>query len=319
MKLCRFLDGAAPRAGFYLDTHVLPLDAAARIHQDRTHRPITLPAGDDLLPLLPGGALHDAGRALGDWLAANRGVADGAALPLAKVSLLTPIARPPKIILLAGNYNEHIKEGGGRETERARTFPYLFQKPVSTTLNHPGAPVVIPAVSPGAIDWECELGVVMGRRCRHAKEADALKFVAGYTVVNDISDRKFRPNPGREKRDKDSFFDWQHGKWHDTFCPVGPCVTSAHALPDPQKLRLTLKVNGKTWQDASTAQMIFPVAANIEFVSAILTLEPGDIISTGTPSGVGNATGTYLKPGDKMEAAIEGIGVLHNHMVAEKQ
>ncbi len=120
-----------------------------------------------------------------------------------------------------------------------------------------------------------------------------------------------------EKREKDSFFDWQHGKWHDTFCPVGPCVTAADALPDPQQLALTLKVNGRTHQSASTAQMIFPVAAIIEFVSAIVTLEPGDIISTGTPSGVGNTTGTYLKPGDQMEAAIEGIGVLRNHLVAE--
>ncbi len=95
-------------------------------------------------------------------------------------------------------------------------------------------------------------------------------------------------------------------------------MTSAHAIPDPQKLKLTLKVNGKTWQDSNTSQMIFSVAAIIEFVSDIVTLEPGDIISTGTPAGVGNSTGTYLKPGDKMEAAIEGIGVLHNHMVAEK-
>ena len=167
------------------------------------------------------------------------------------------------------------------------------------------------------MDWECELGVVIARRCKAVKEAEALQYVAGYTVVNDISDRKFRPNPSREKREKDTFFDWQHGKWHDTFCPVGPCVTSAHALPDPQQLALSLKVNGQTWQNASTAQMIFPVAAIIEFVSAIVTLEPGDIISTGTPSGVGNTTGTYLKPGDQMEAAIAGIGVLRNHLVAE--
>lgn len=317
MRLCRFAQGSAVRAGFYFDSTLVPLDAAARVHRERTHKEVALPAGDDLLALLPGGSHFAAARELGGWLAANRGVADGAALAVDKVQLLTPIPRPPKIILLAGNYNEHIKEGGGQATERAKTFPYLFQKPPTTTLNHPGAPIVIPKVSPNHIDWECELGVVMAKRCKAVKEADALGYVAGYTVVNDISDRKFRPNPGREKREKDTFFDWQHGKWHDTFCPVGPCVTSAHVLPDPQKLGLTLKVNGKTWQNASTAQMIFPVAAIIEFVSAIVTLEPGDIISTGTPSGVGNTTGTYLKPGDQMEAAIEGIGVLRNHLVAE--
>lgn len=287
------------------------------MHRERTRHEISLPPGDDLLGLLPGGSHFAAARELGGWLDANRAVADGAGLAVGQVQLLTPIPRPPKIILLAGNYNEHIKEGGGQPTERAKTFPYLFQKPPTTTLNHPGAAIVIPKVSPNHVDWECELGIVIAERCKAVKEADALGYVAGYTVVNDISDRKFRPNPGREKREKDTFFDWQHGKWHNTFCPVGPCVASAHALPDPQRLGLTLKVNGKTHQKASTAQMIFPVPAIIEFVSAIVTLEPGDIISTGTPSGVGNTTGTYLKPGDQMEAAIEGIGVLRNHMVAE--
>lgn len=317
MRLCRFTDGRETRAGLFFDPTIIPLDAAARCHRESTQRDLGLPAGDDLLTLLSGGAHHAEACELGGWLAANRGPADGISLAVDKVQLLTPIPRPPKIILLAGNYNEHIKEGGGQATERAKTFPYLFQKPPTTTLNHPGAAIVIPKVSPNHVDWECELGVVMAMRCKAVKEADALGYVAGYTVVNDISDRKFRPNPGREKREKDSFFDWQHGKWHDTFCPVGPCVTSAHALPDPQKLGLTLKVNGKTWQNSTTAQMIFPVAAIIEFVSAIVTLEPGDIISTGTPSGVGNTTGTYLKPGDQMEAAIEGIGVLRSHMVAE--
>jgi 2-keto-4-pentenoate hydratase/2-oxohepta-3-ene-1,7-dioic acid hydratase in catechol pathway len=317
MRLCRFAQGPAIRAAFYFDSTLVPLDAAVRVYRERTHKEVSLPAGDDLLVLLPGGSHSAAARELGGWLAANRGVADGTALAVDKVQLLTPIPRPPKIVLLAGNYNEHIKEGGGQATERAKTFPYLFQKPPTTTLNHPDAAIIIPRVSPNHIDWECELGVVMAKRCKAVKEPDALGYVAGYTVVNDISDRKFRPNPGREKREKDTFFDWQHGKWHDTFCPVGPCVASAHAVPDPQKLGLTLKVNGKTWQNASTAQMIFPVAAIIEFVSAIVTLEPGDIISTGTPSGVGNTTGTYLKPGDQMEAAIEGIGILRNHMVAE--
>ena len=317
MRLSRFTQGRDPRAGFYFDSTLVPLDAAARLHREHTHKEVALPGGDDLLALLPGGSHFAAARELGGWILAHRAVVDGAALAVEKVQLLTPIPRAPKIILLAGNYNEHIKESGGQATERAKTFPYLFQKPPTTTLNHPGAPIVIPKVSPNHVDWECELGVVIAKRCRHVKEADALSYVAGYTVVNDISDRKFRPNPGREKREKDTFFDWQHGKWHDTFCPVGPCVTSAHALPDPQKLGLTLKVNGKTWQDSNTAQMIFPVAAIIEFVSAIVTLEPGDIISTGTPSGVGNTTGTYLKPGDQMEAAIEGIGVLRSHMVAE--
>jgi 2-keto-4-pentenoate hydratase/2-oxohepta-3-ene-1,7-dioic acid hydratase in catechol pathway len=234
-----------------------------------------------------------------------------------QVQLLTPIPRPNKLILLAGNYNEHITEGGGKATARAETFPYLFMKPPTTALVDPGKPVVIPKVSPDHIDWELELCIVIGRKARHVTESDALKYVAGYTVVNDISDRKFRPNPGRKQRDKDSFFDWQHGKWHDSFCPCGPCIATADGIADPQKLAMKLSVSGSLKQNATTGQQIFPVAAVVEFISNICTLEPGDLIATGTPAGVGNATGTYLKPGDKCEAWIEGIGTLVSPIVAE--
>jgi 2-keto-4-pentenoate hydratase/2-oxohepta-3-ene-1,7-dioic acid hydratase in catechol pathway len=185
-------------------------------------------------------------------------------------------------------------------------------KPPLTTLTNPGDPVKIPAVSPNSIDWELELGVIIGKRCKAANESDALGYVAGYTVVNDISDRKFRPNAGRANRDKDGFFDWMHGKWHDTFCPMGPCVLPADELDDPQSLHMTLSVNGQVEQDASTAEMVFPVAAVVAFISSFVTLEPGDIISTGTPSGVGAAKNRFLKAGDRIEARIENIGVLRN-------
>ena len=165
-----------------------------------------------------------------------------------------PIARPPKLLLLAGNYAEHVAERGGTAAEREETFPYVFMKPPTTTLTHPGDPIVIPRVSPDHIDWECELGVVIGRRCRDVAEAEALDYVAGYTVVNDISDRKFKPNPGRKPRERDKFFDWMHGKWHDTFCPIGPCILSADAVPDPQALPLSLTVNGEVKQDATTGR-----------------------------------------------------------------
>src|SRR5262249_42411875 len=148
-------------------------------------------------------------------------------------------------------------------------------------------------------------------------EADALEYVAGYTVVNDITDRRFTPNPGRKPRERDRFFDWLHGKWHDTFCPVGPCVLTRDALEDPQALSISLTVNGEVKQDGTTAHMVFPVAAVVSFLSRFVTLEPGDIISTGTPSGVGAATGTYLKPGDVIRATIERIGTLENPVEAE--
>jgi 2-keto-4-pentenoate hydratase/2-oxohepta-3-ene-1,7-dioic acid hydratase in catechol pathway len=190
-------------------------------------------------------------------------------------------------------------------------------KPI-TTLTDPGEAVEIPRVSPGAIDWELELAVVIGRRVKHATAASALDYVAGYTVVNDISNRRFRPNPGRTERPKDAFFDWLHGKWFDTFCPMGPCITSADAIADPQTLDLELRLNGEVRQDSSTATQIFSVAEVIEFITQMVTLEPGDIISTGTPAGVGAASGTFLKPGDVLSASIAGIGTLTNPVVAEE-
>jgi 2-keto-4-pentenoate hydratase/2-oxohepta-3-ene-1,7-dioic acid hydratase in catechol pathway len=240
--------------------------------------------------------------------------------PIKEARLKAPLPDPKKVILLAGNYAAHIQEGGGMAVERESTFPYFFWKPPTTTLTDPGAPIKIPKVSPNHIDWEVELGVIIGRACRHVGEKDALGYVAGYTVCNDVSDRVMRINPKRKQREKDTFFDWLHGKWHDTFLPIGPCVRSAGSLPDPQKLRLTLKVNGKTMQDANTAQMIFPVAALVSILSSFVTLEPGDIIVTGTPQGVGHARKPpiYLRPKDNVEAEIEGIGVLTNPVEAER-
>ena len=129
-------------------------------------------------------------------------------------------------------------------------------------------------------------------------------------MINDISDLQFRPKPNRKLRDKDAFFDWLHGKWHDSSCPCGPCIASAESIPDPQNLSLQLRVNGNLKQDSNTANQIFPVAAVIEFISSFVTLEPGDIISTGTPAGVGNTTREYLQPGDRIEASIGSIGTL---------
>lgn len=321
MRLCRFSIDEMILTGLYTDDHVIPLDQAADAYADEQGVELELAATENLLDLLPpDGVGFAAARELTDWLARlDPAQVDELAIPVEEVNLLVPIANPPKLLLLAGNYAAHIAERGGTAAEREETFPYVFMKPPTTTLTNPSAPIVIPKVSPDHIDWECELGVVIGRQCKAVSEAEALSYVAGYTVVNDISDRKFTPNPTRKTRERDRFFDWLHGKWHDTFCPMGPCLLSAHALPDPQSLRIRLTVNGETKQDASTAQMVFPVAAVVSFLSQFVTLEPGDIISTGTPSGVGSATGTYLKPGDTVVASIEGIGALENPVVAESE
>jgi len=312
MRLCRYRHQGQVSVGFYDERRVAPLKQAARLFQAERGESLTLPDADDLLAFLPpAGAAHEAVQRLAVWVEQQGDkLASSASLPVSSVELLVPVPRPNKLFLLAGNYADHIKEGGGVASERAETFPYVFMKPPTTTLTDPGKPIRIPKVSPHAIDWELELAVIIGRTCKGVSEAEALQYVAGYTVINDISDRKFRPNPQRKKREKDSFFDWLHGKWHDGFCPCGPCVVSASDVPDPQKLPMQLKLNGQVRQDASTGLMIFPVAAIIEFISSFVTLEPGDMISTGTPAGVGNTTGTYVGPGDTLEASITGIGTL---------
>jgi len=307
MRLCRYQRDGKIEIGFFEDDAVIPLKgAAAAVGVDVVE-------SDCLLAYLPGGEARAAVVAIQQRLAR---LLDEEREPLRigvdEVKLRVPVARPSKLLLLAGNYAEHIREGGGLAAERAKTFPYVFMKPPSTTLTHPGDPIRIPAVSPDHIDWEIELGVIVGKRCHGVSENEALGYVAGYTVVNDVSDRRFRPNPGRVERPKDAFFDWLHGKWHDTFCPTGPCVLPADELPDPQTLRMTLKVNGRVEQDGTTAAMIFPVAAVIEFISSFVTLEPGDVISTGTISGTGAAKNKFLRPGDLIEAEIERIGVLRN-------
>lgn len=289
MRICRFEKDGRTWAGIY---------------EDHTVAPIVNSEDADLLDYLPGG---------------NRAAEAGDPVPTESVKLLVPNPKPNKLFLLAGNYAKHIEEGGEIAAERAETFPYVFMKPPTTTLTNPGDPVVIPSVSPDHIDWELELGVVIGVGGKGIKEEDALGHVAGYTIFNDISDRKFRPNPGRKERPRDGFFDWLHGKWHDGSCPSGPCIASSETIADPQGLEMQLRVNGEVRQDASTAQQIFSVAAVVSFISSFVTLERGDMISTGTAAGVGNTTKTYLKTGDRIEATIEGIGTLVSPVIAEAE
>ena len=307
MRLCRFDHNGEAAVGFFLDDQIIPLSAAAEAAGEN------IVSTDDLLSFLPHGSQYETAQHVAAWLVENESVASS--LAIKDASILTPIPRPNKLMLLAGNYAKHIEEGGENAVERAQTYPYVFMKPASTTLNHHGGEIPVPAVSPDNIDWECELGVVIGKKAKDVSEAEALDFVAGYTVVNDISDRGFRPNPDRKERSRDKFFDWQHGKWHDGSCPVGPCIATPTTISDPQNLPLKLTVNGEVHQDANTAMQIFPVAAVIEFISSFVTLEPGDIISTGTAAGVGHAKGVHLKAGDQVEASIEGIGALKNTMV----
>jgi 2-keto-4-pentenoate hydratase/2-oxohepta-3-ene-1,7-dioic acid hydratase in catechol pathway len=312
MRLCRFQHNGHIEAGFYFEEGVVNLHKLAA----ELGVKLPTPMSSDLLDYLPpdGKSAQAAGELFARYQKLPAADQARHRIGLDGVKLRVPIPEPKKAILLAGNYAAHIIEGGGQAPERKETFPYFFWKPPSTTLTHPGDPIRIPKISPDHIDWEVELGVVIGTRCKDVPEADALKVVAGYTVCNDVSDRRFQINPGRVKRERDAFHDWLHGKWHDTFLPTGPCIRSAASVPDPQRFPLRLRVNGKTMQDANSGQMIFPVAALIAILSSFVTLEPGDLLVTGTPSGVGHARKppVYLKPGDVVEAEIEGIGLLKN-------
>jgi len=318
MRVCRFSDADSIQLGYYEDDTVFPLAAAVAAYRAATGEEVAI-STDCLLSLLgPDGEYQDICRQVYEWLIQNRADhADGLGKDASQLQLLVPVPRPNKLFLLAGNYAKHIEEGGEIAAERAETFPYVFMKPPTTTLTNPGQPIKIPRVNPNSIDYELELAIIIGRGGKGIREADALDHVAGFTVINDISDRKFRPNSNRKERVKDRFFDWLHGKWHDSFCPCGPCVISQDAVDDPQQLSLQLRVNGELRQNSSTASQIFPVGAVIEFISSFVMLEPGDIISTGTPGGVGNTTGTYLQPGDEIEASIGSIGALRTPVEAE--
>lgn len=237
-----------------------------------------------------------------------------ALLPLDSVRLLAPIPRPGKILALAGNYVEHIKEGGGKlglaESPRATTVPRPFIMP-STAVANPGDEIPWAAYSK-TIDYELELAIVIGRKCKAVPIDQALDVIGGYTIVNDVSARTVTFKENRAERPWDEFYDWLNGKWGDGFCPMGPYVLTADEIEDVQNLDVELKVNGEVRQNANTSQMIHTVAQIVSFLSNLMTLEPGDVIATGTPSGVGFPTGNFLKAGDKIEASIEKLGTLTN-------
>ncbi|MFZ1198533.1 MAG: fumarylacetoacetate hydrolase family protein [Desulfobacterales bacterium] len=212
-----------------------------------------------------------------------------------------PLARPSKIICLGKNYAEHAREGGFEQPDK----PLLFCKGPNT-LNGPYDPILLPR-SCGKIDWEVELAVVIGREAKRVRKADAPEVIAGVTIINDVS--------GREAQFADS--QWFRGKSFDTFAPMGPAIVTLEEIGDLQNLRLTALVDGTVMQDGNSRDMIFDVAALIEFISEDMTLLPGDVISTGTPSGVGffRSPPVVLAAGNLVECRIEKIGAIVNRVV----
>ncbi len=283
MKLCTFRIGASPeRIGAWTQRGIVDLVAADP----------SLPA--TLVELI---ALGDDGLARAS-AAAER----GPALDRADVTLLPPITDPGKIICIGLNYRDHAAEVNLPLPEYVTVFAKWANGLVGD-----GAEIVIPAES-HRVDYEAELAFVIGRRARHVAEADALAYVAGYTCFNDISVRDYQMRTSQ----------WTSGKAFDTHGPCGPVLVTRDEIPDPQALRISCSIDGEVLQDSSTAQMVFGVARLVAELSAIMTLEPGDLVATGTPAGVGTSRTPkrWIRPGERVRVEIEGIGALENPAVA---
>ena len=232
---------------------------------------------------------------------------------LREVQILPPIARPGKIVCLAGNYAAHIAESGFVEPRtRANFTQQLFLKPSSSLLGDSGEIELSHANR--RVGWETELAVVIGKGGRYIPASEAYEHVFGYTILNDISERGLNSSiSDRHMREMDGFCDWLAGKWFDGFAPCGPWVVTRDEVSHPDKLEIKFYLNGELRQHGSTVDMIFSIPEQISYISSIMTLEPGDIISTGTPAGagVGDAK-TTLEDGDVLVSEIERIGRLRN-------
>jgi 2-keto-4-pentenoate hydratase/2-oxohepta-3-ene-1,7-dioic acid hydratase in catechol pathway len=297
-QLATFQTADGPRAAMIMDGHAIDIAKATGRREDET-----------VLGLLEN---LDATVARLDALADTK----PPGVPLAEVTLLAPIPVPPAIYCAGSNYADHAREmakANGREPpkdphelgQRSWHFIKASRSAVGT-----GAVIPMPAHS-SKLDWEAELGVVIGRPCRNVSEADALTYVGGYLIGNDLSARDLSRRAGMP--DNSSFKnDWMAHKSFDGACPLGPWITLARDVPDPHNLTMRLDVNGVVKQDSNTGQMIFDIREQIADLSKRMTLLPGDIILTGTPAGVGNGRGEFLKSGDVVTIRIEKLGEISN-------
>ncbi|HEU0290212.1 MAG TPA: fumarylacetoacetate hydrolase family protein [Burkholderiales bacterium] len=231
---------------------------------------------------------------------------------LSEVKLMAPLIYPPAIYCAGANYMAHAKEMSpeGKGVDKTTTQPYFFLKSGPHCVIGPGAGILLPKISK-QVDWEGELAVVIGKRGRNIDKKDAMKHVAGYTIMNDLSARDLSRRPDWPRWG----IDWFGHKNFDTAAPMGPWITPADAIADPYQCHLQLWVNQEKMQDTLVSDLIFDIAEMIDYLSRRFTLLPGDVISTGTPSGVGRPRGIFLKPGDKVRIEISGIGTLENPVV----
>ena len=283
MKLATFTHAGATRIGVVDGDEIVDLSVAAP----------DLPR--EMIAFLEAGA--------GAMEAARAAVGEGARIALADVKLEAPIARPPKFLAVGLNYADHVAESGMETPEH----PTIFNKQ-STCVTGPTDPVHVPKAS-HVLDYEGELGIVIGRRGRHVSRDDAADYIAGYVVVDDVTvrDWQFRTPT------------WTMGKSFDTHGPIGPWIVTTDEIRDPHQLDLRTFVNGELRQESNTKQLIFDCFFLVEYFSTAFTLEPGDIIATGTPGGVGilNKPPQILKAGDVVRVEIEGIGEIENPIIDE--
>ena len=285
-KLVTFSAGGSPRPGALRDGRVLDLAAAG------------LPAGEDgdLGAIARGGdaALTKAAEAVSAW--------EGTDFAAEDLHFHAPILQPPKVIGIGLNYIDHCREANLDVPEE----PVVFTKH-STSVNGPYDDVTWYEDVCKSIDYEAELGVVIGKQAYRVRESDALDYIMGYTVVNDVSARDLQFLGPKQ---------WDLGKSLDTFCPWGPAIVTRDEIPDPQTLGLRLFVNGDKKQESNTSNMIFGIANLIAYLSRVFTLLPGDLIATGTPfgTGLGLKPPVYMKDGDECVTEIDGIGALRNRM-----
>jgi 2-keto-4-pentenoate hydratase/2-oxohepta-3-ene-1,7-dioic acid hydratase in catechol pathway len=252
----------------------------------------------DLLSVIAGG--KDAMDRVRRWTARQKA---GERLDLEHTMLRAPVPRPPKIICIGLNYRDHAAESKMAIPE----VPTVFSKYGTSVTGHRG-PIVLPRNS-AKPDYEAEFAVVVGKGGRHIQEEAWREHVFGYTIVNDVSARDFQMATSQ----------WMIGKTFDTFAPMGPVIVSADEIADPHNLSISLRLNGEVLQDSNTSNLIFGIGKLIAFLSSVFSLEPGDVISTGTPAGVGFARKppVWLKPGDEVVVEVEGIGTLINPVIAE--
>jgi acylpyruvate hydrolase len=316
MRLVTYQHERQSRVGAQLEGQIVDLNRAYQALLNHSSNIDELAVADvrvpaDMIGLLRGGELslraaQEAAAFVREQLTAsdNSPGLEGIVYAMERVSLLPPVLHPSKVICLGLNYRAHAAEAGMAVPE----YPVLFHKVAGSLIGH-NQPIVVPRIS-SKIDYEGELAIIIGRRGKYIAEDEALFYVAGYTVANDVSarDLQFRTSQ------------WTTGKMLDTFGPLGPALVTRDEVADPNALSIKTTLNGQVMQDGNTADMIFRVPFIVSYISEIVTLEPGDVILTGTPPGIGNTRTpqVFMKPGDIITVEIEGLGKLANPVVAEE-